>query len=210
MPGLDKALPPVASWRGTSLPYYLASSDIERVVAACDPSTKAGSRDRAIVLLLVRLGLRASDVIRLRLQDIDWRDASVRVCGKGRREARLPLTQEVGDAVLSYLQSGRPTVDTPVIFLRHQTPIGPFTSSRTISSIAADAIHRAGIKARRPGSHLMRHSAATELLQHGVSLQDIGSILRHRSPDTTRNYAKVDRALLRLVVQPWPEVNHGR
>ena len=208
-PGLDSALPAVASWRGASLPYYLASSDIERVIAGCDPSTKAGLRDRAIVLLLVRLGLRASDVIQLQLQDLDWSDASLRVSGKGRREARLPLTQEIGDAVLSYLQSARPTVHTPVIFLRHQTPIGPFTTSSAISSIAAAAIHRAGIRSPRPGSHLLRHSAATELLQHGVSLQEIGSILRHRSPDTTRHYAKVDHALLRLVVQPWPEVSHG-
>jgi integrase/recombinase XerD len=209
LPGLDRALPAVTSWSGGSLPQYLASLDIERVIAACDPSTKEGLRDRAIVLLLARLGLRASDVIGLQLRDLDWRDASIRVCGKGRREARLPLTQEVGDAVLSYLQSARPEVRTPVIFLRLKTPIGPFASASSISVIAAAAMHRAGIKVLRPGSHVLRHSMATELLRHGVPLQAIGSVLRHRSSNTTLTYAKVDRALLGLVVQPWPEVNHG-
>jgi site-specific recombinase XerD len=205
-PGLDKALPPMADWRDRSLPRFLHSSDIERVIAACDCSTKEGLRDRAIVLLLVRLGLRASDVLRLRLQDLDWNDASIRVCGKGRREARLPLTQEVGDAVLSYLQSGRPPVQAHALFVRLTTPIQPFADSSAISGIASAAIRRAGIRVPRPGSHILRHSAATEMLRHGVSLQEIGSVLRHRSVDTTLHYAKVDRTLLRLVVQPWPEV----
>jgi len=210
-PGLDKALPPIADWRHRSLPRFLHSSDIERVIAACDCSTKEGLRDRAIVLLLVRLGLRASDVLQLRLQDLDWNDASIRISGKGRREARLPLTQEVGDAVLSYLQSGRPPVQTEALFVRLTTPIQSFADSSAISGIASAAIRRAGIKLTRGGSHILRHSAATEMLRQGVSLQEIGSVLRHQSFDTTFHYAKVDRTLLRLVVQPWPEVvNHGQ
>ena len=209
-PGLDNALPPIASWRDTSLPRFLPSSDIERVVAACDPSTAEGLRDRAIVLLLVRLGLRASDVLRLRLEDLDWNGASIRVCGKGRREAQLPLTQEVGDAVLAYLQSSRPPLKAPDLFLRLKTPIRPFADSGAICAIAAAAIRRAGIRVPCRGSHVLRHSAATEMLRQGVSLQEIGSVLRHRSLHTTLHYAKVDQALLRLVVQPWPEVTHGR
>lgn len=210
-PGLDKALPPTADWRDRSLPCFLRSTDIERVIAACDCSTKQGLRDRAIVLLLVRLGLRASDIIRLRLQDLDWNDASIRVCGKERREARLPLTQEVGDAVLSYLQSGRPPVRTKALFVRLTTPIQPFADSSTISGITSAAIRRAGIKLKRCGSHILRHSAAREMLRQGVSLQEIGSVLRHQSIDTTFHYAKVDHTLLRLVVQPWPEVaTHGQ
>jgi integrase/recombinase XerD len=209
-PGLDNALPPIASWRDTSLPRFLPSSDIDRVIAACDPSTKEGLRDRAIVLLLVRLGLRASDILRLRLQDLGWYDASIRVCGKGRREARLPLTQEVGDAVLAYLQSGRPPVKAPDLFVRLKTPIRPFADSGAICAIAAAAIRRAGIRVPCRGSHILRHSAAREMLRQGVSLQEIGSVLRHRSLYTTLHYAKVDHTLLRLVVQPWPEVTHGR
>jgi integrase/recombinase XerD len=210
-PGLDKALPPISDWTDRSLPRFLQTSDIERVIASCDCSTKQGLRDRAIVLLLVRLGLRASDVLRLRLQDLDWKDASIRVCGKGRREARLPLTQEVGNAVLSYLQSGRPPVQTEALFVRLTTPIQPFADSSSISGIASAAILRAGIKLTRRGSHILRYSAATEMLRQGVSLQEIGSVLRHQSIDTTFHYAKVDRTLLRLVVQSWPEVtNHGQ
>src|SRR5205814_991153 len=153
-------------------------------------------------LLLVRLGLRASDVCGLRLQDLDWTQASIRVCGKGRREVQLPLTQEVGDAVLAYLRSGRPPIKAAALFVRLKPPIRPFASSSAISAIAAAAIRRAGIKLPCRGSHVLRHSAATEMLRHGVSLQEIGTVLRHRSLHTTLHYAKVDRALLRLVVQP--------
>ena len=205
-PGLDNALPTAASWRNTSLPRYLGSSDIDRVIAACDRSTKEGLRDRAIILLLVRLGLRASDVCGLQLEDLDWNEASIRVSGKGRRDAQMPLTQEVGDALLAYLQSGRPPIKAASVFVRHKPPIRPFASSSAISAIAASAIHRAGIQLSCRGSHVLRHSAATAMLRNGVSLQEIGTVLRHRSLHTTLHYAKVDTALLRLVAHPWPEV----
>lgn len=205
-PGLDSALPTAASWRGTSLPRSLPSSDVDRVIAACDPSTKEGLRDRAIILLLVRLGLRASDVCGLRLEDLDWSQASIRVSGKGRRDAQMPLTQEIGDSVLAYLQSGRPQTDSASLFVRHTPPIRPFASSSAISGIVAGAIQRAGIKSPCRGSHVLRHSAAVTMLRNGVSLQEIGTVLRHRSLHTTLHYAKVDTALLQLVVHPWPEV----
>jgi site-specific recombinase XerD len=205
-PGLDSALPTAASWRGTSLPRSLPSSDVDRVIAACDVSTKEGLRDRAIILLLVRLGLRASDVCGLRLEDLDWSQASIRVSGKGRRDAQMPLTQEIGDAVLAYLQSGRPPTKSASLFVRHTPPIRPFASSSAISGIAAAAIHRTGIQSPCRGSHVLRHSAATTMLRSGVSLQEIGTVLRHRSLHTTLHYAKVDTALLQLVVHPWPEV----
>jgi len=205
-PGLDNALPTAAGWRDTSLPRSLASSDVDRVLAACDPSTKKGLRDRAIILLLVRLGLRASDVCGLRLEDLDWSEASIRVSGKGRRDARMPMTQEVGDAVLAYLQSGRPSIKGAYLFVRLKPPIRPFADSSAISAIAAAAIHRAGIQLPCLGAHVLRHSAATAMLRNGVSLQEIGAVLRHRSLHTTLHYAKVDTALLQLVVHPWPEV----
>ena len=205
-PGLDNALPAAASWRDTSLPRSLASSDVDRVLAVCDPSTKKGLRDRAIILLLVRLGLRASDVSGLRLEDLDWREASIRVSGKGRRDARMPLTQEVGDAVIAYLESGRPQIKAPHLFVRLKPPIRPFADSSAVSAIAAAAIRRAGISLPCRGSHILRHTAAAAMLRNGVSLQEIGTVLRHRSLHTTLHYAKVDTALLRLVVLPWPEV----
>lgn len=205
-PGLDAAIPTVANWRLAALPRCLSSPEAGRLIAACDPSTRCGLRDRAIVLLLIRLGLRASDVRRLRLGDINWSEASLRVSGKGRREARLPLTQEVGDALLAYLERGRPPVAADHVFIRVRPPLLPLGASATVSSIAASAMRRAGIRTPSPGSHVLRHTAARQMLQHGVDLQGIAAVLRHRSLKTTYHYAKVDAALLRLIVQPWPEV----
>lgn len=204
--GLDAAIPRVAHWRLSALPRYLSASDVERVIAACNVSTQVGWRDRAIILLLARLGLRGGDIVRLQLTDIDWREASVRVLGKGRREVRLPLTQEVGDAMLAYLEHGRPAVSTNRLFVRSRAPSRPLSESNSVSSIVARALHRAGVVSPFRGAHVLRHSAATEMLRQGVSLQSIGAVLRHRSIETTEIYAKVDVALLRLVAQPWPEV----
>jgi len=203
---LEGAIPKVASWRLATLPRYLPASDVERIIAACDPSTPTGCRDRAIVLLLARLGLRAGDVMGLGLSDIDWQDASLIVSGKGRREVRLPLPQEVGDAIMAYLEHGRPPVDVTQVFLRTQAPLRPFADSSVVSSIVARAIRRAGVTARFRGAHVLRHSAATHMLRQGASLDDIGAVLRHASLESTAHYAKVDVALLRMVAQPWPEV----
>jgi integrase/recombinase XerD len=203
---LEGAIPKVASWRLATLPRYLPASDVERIIAACDPSTLTGCRDRAILLLLARLGLRAGDVMRLDLSDIDWQDASLVVSGKGRREVRLPLPQEVGDAIMAYLEHGRPPVDVTRVFLRTQAPVRPLADSAVVSGIVARAIRRAGVTARFRGAHVLRHSAATQMLRQGASLDDIGAVLRHASLESTAHYAKVDVALLRMVAQPWPEV----
>ena len=205
--GLDGAIPSVAQWRLSALPRYLVASDVERVIAACDPSSPDGCRDRAIILLLARLGLRAGDVVGLRLSDIDWQQASVRLSGKGRREVRLPLPQDVGDAILDYLEHARPHADSDHVFLRTIAPARPLSKGNAVSRIAAKAMRRAGVVAPcSPGAHVLRHSLATEMLRQGASLQRIGGVLRHRSLRTTAHYAKVDLTLLRLVVQPWPEV----
>jgi integrase/recombinase XerD len=204
--GLDAALPAVASWKLSSLPRHLPASDIERVIAVCDPSSPAGLRNRAIILLLARLGLRGDDIVHLRISDIDWQKANIRLSGKGRREVLLPLTQEVGDALLAYLTNGRPAIDSDYVFIRLIAPLGPFSNSGLVTKVVKRAMHRAGIVANFSGAHVMRHSAATRMLQQGISLQDISAILRHCSIETTVQYAKVDMDLLRLVAQPWPEV----
>lgn len=161
-------------------------------------------RDRAIVLLLARLGLRAGDLVRLRLADIDWRQGTVQVMGKGRYQVRLPLPQDVGEAVGRYLAS-RPRVgETDRLFLRTIAPWGPLRSSDAVSSVVARALRRAGIEVPRPGAHVLRHTAATSMLRHGVPLDQIGLVLRHRSLDMSAYYAKVDVATLRQVAQPWP------
>ena len=200
------AIPTFAHWRLSSMPRYLPAADVERIIEACDSSTLLGARDRAILLLLARLALRAGDIVVLQLTDINWVEASFRFTGKGRREARLPLTQEVGDAILTYLQlrGTRPGVDA--LFLPTHAPMDRPLSSVAVSTIVARAIKRAGVVAPSKGAHLLRHSAATEMLRQGLPLQDIGAVLRHRSVDTTAHYAKVDLTLLREITQPWPEV----
>lgn len=201
---LVAAIPTFAFWRLSSLPRYLPAEDVERIIDACDSSTPLGTRELAVVLLLSRLGLRAQDVSNLRLADIDWSDASLRVAGKGRRETRLPLPQDVGDAILAYLRRGRPQTGDDHVFIRSVAPLGPFRSSDSVSWIAACAIRRAGIEARSYGSHILRHSAATQMVRQGASLDTVRRIMRHRSVETTNHYAKVDVALLQMVAQPWP------
>jgi integrase/recombinase XerD len=202
---LDDAIPTIAGWRLASLPRPLSSSEVERVIATCDPATRAGSRNRAILLLLVRLGLRAGEVATLRLADIDWHGATVQVAGKSRRASRLPLPQQVGDAIQAYLRHGRPQVAVDTVFLRVIAPWRSLTG-QGITTVASRAIRSAGVVAPARGAHALRHSAAAEMLRQGGSLEQIRIVLRHRDAETTAHYAKVDLALLRRVAQPWPEV----
>ncbi len=206
--GLLGAIPMLAHWRLSSLPRYLPPEDVERVIASCGVSSPAGQRDRAILLLLARLGLRAGDIVQLRLQDIDWKGAWIHVSGKSRRQTRLPLTQEVGDAIASYLQESRAPSPTDTLFLRSRAPYRALRSHAAVSAIVASAMRRGGIK--RPGrgaAHLLRHSVASSMLRQGASLQELSALLRHRSIDTTQIYAKIDVAALKQIAQPWPEVS---
>lgn len=202
---LEGAVPNVASWRLAPLPRYLPAEDVERVIDGCDPAGAIGLRDRAIILLLARLGLRAGDVRTLDFADIDWREASVRVSGKSRRHTRLPLPQDVGDALLAYIEKGRPATPFSTVFLRHKTPCGPLRSV-SISSIVRLALIRAGVDAPSFGAHLLRHSAASQMLRQGVSMDQIQAVLRHASLETTAIYAKVDTTTLGAIAQRWPEV----
>lgn len=204
-PGLDDAIPTIAMWRLATLPQYLPAEDVERIIRMCDPSTLLGARDLAIILLMARLGLRGSDVARLRFPDINWQDATLVVSGKSRRETRLPLPQEVGNALLHYLEYARPPIDINSVFVTVIAPWRPI-SRQVIRKTAARAIQRAGISAPTIGSRVFRHSAATTMLRQGASLQTIGDVLRHTSIETTAQYAKVDIDLLQQVARPWPEV----
>jgi len=200
--GLDRAVPAIAEWRLSTLPRYLPAEDVERLIASCDARTSSGLRDRAILLLLARLGLRAGDVAALRLDDVAWREGTLRVCGKGRREVRLPLPQDAGDALLAYIERARPRVAEARLFLRVHAPYRPFNS---ISTVVQRALARAGIAdAPSRGAGLLRHSAATAMLRGGATLETVGTVLRHRSVDTTAHYAKVDVATLTAIAQPWP------
>ncbi len=203
--GLEHAVPLIPQWRLSSLPRYLSPEQVERLVASCDLRTRRGLRDRAILLLLARIGLRAGDILEMRLGDIDWPSGTLRVKGKGRRETRLPMPQDAGDAVLAYLDGVRPAVDSDRLFVRLVAPFRPFSSSPTISHIVALALKRAGIDdPPSHGANLLRHSAATHMLRGGATLQSIGAVLRHRSLETTTVYAKVDLNMLARIAQPWP------
>ena len=203
-PELAHAVPPAPRRRLATIPRYAGPAVIERIIESCNTTTPVGIRDRAIILLLGRLGLRAGDVWRLRLADIDWANALLRVHGKGRRPTRLPLPQDVGDAVLAYLERVRPKVREERVFLRIQAPFRPFASSTEIAGIVARVLARACIDGVPTGAHVFRHSLATSMLRAGASLESVGTVLRHRSPNTTAIYAKVDVAMLETVAQPWP------
>lgn len=205
--GLEAAIPTLAHWRLAALPRYLQPEEVERLIASCDRASPVGRRDRAILLLLARLGLRAGDIVNFRLSDIDWKGAWIHVCGKGRRHTRLPLTQEVGQAIVAYLQESRPRTNADMLFVRCRAPFRAFGSHCAVSDIVDRALRRAGVaRPSRGAAHLLRHSVATSMLRQGASLQDIAAILRHRSVETTQIYAKVDIAALRQIAQAWPEV----
>ena len=205
-PGLDKAIPTIPQWRLAALPRYLPPQDVERMIASCSSDTPVGVRDRAILLLLARLGLRGGDIVKLRLDEINWKAATLKVCGKGRQEVCLPLPQDAGDAILTYLQHGRSRANVQQVFLCVQAPFRPLQSSGSVSYVVSAALRRAGIvNPPTRGANLLRHSAATAMLRGGASLDAVSSMLRHRSVDMTGHYAKVDIGMLEQVVQPWPE-----
>ena len=183
----------------------MSSGQIQQVLDGCDRRTATGRRDFAILMLLARLGLRANEVTTLTLDAIDWRSGQVLVNGKGRQRTWMPLPPDVGAAIASYLQDGRPRSDSRRVFLREAAPHAGFASSASVYVVANTALRRAGIQGfAHMGAHLFRHSLATELLRSGASLSEIGQVLRHRDQDTTRLYAKVDVDSLRGLSAAWP------
>jgi len=204
--GLDQAVPSLAHWRLATLPRCLSADEVDRLIAACDGDSCGRLRDRAIVLLLVRLGVRAGDLANLRISDIEWETGTLRVSGKGRYEVRLPLPQDAGEALLGYLESRPRVAGGGHVFVRNIAPFKSYISGDCVSSVVKRALKRAKVSSPAKGAHLLRHTAATEMLRHGLPLDQIGLVLRHRGIDTTAYYAKVDVALLRQIAQPWPEV----
>jgi integrase/recombinase XerD len=204
-PTLADAVPVVAGWKLAELPRYLRPEVVERALALCDGAKASGLRDRALILLSARLGLRAGDMHALLLEDLDFRLAVVRVAGKGRRQSALPLPQDVGDALLTYLERGRPPCVSRHVFVRSRAPFGPHKDCGSFSKFIHRALARAGACLRPCGAHALRHSAAFRLLQEGASLETIGALLRHSSIATTGIYAKVDVSALSEVAQSWPD-----
>jgi site-specific recombinase XerD len=204
---LALAIPAVAHWRLARLPRCLSAEEVDRLITTCNGTAPGRLRDRAILLMLARLGLRCGDVARMRLTDIDWSSGTLKVIGKGRYQVRLPPPQDVGDALLRYLECRPTNSKADHVFIRSIAPCRPFASGDGVSSVVKHALKRAHIDAPAKGAHLLRHTAATEMLRNGVPLEQAGLVLRHRSIDMTAYYAKADIALLKQIAQPWPEVN---
>jgi site-specific recombinase XerD len=194
----------VANWRLSELPKFLEPEQVERLLQSCNQDSLVGQRDYVILLLLARLGLRAGDVVHMTLDDIDWEVGQFIVCGKSHRQERLPLPQDVGEALVRYLCDGRPPCSSRRVFIRIKAPHKGFSSSVAICNIVRRALIRAKLDPAFKGSHLLRHSLATQMLRAGASLAEIGEILRHQRLDTTQIYAKVDLVTLRALAQPWP------
>jgi integrase/recombinase XerD len=197
---LSSCVPAVAGWRLAALPKALETAQIERLLTSFDRSP-IGLRDAAIIRLLLRLGLRAGEVASLTLDDVDWSSGEITVRGKGRHLSRLPLPADVGRALAAYVRHGRRRTGPRSVFLFAQAPFSPLRADG-ITAVAERALRRAGVIAG--GAHVLRHTAATQLLRHGASLPEIAHVLRHRHIDTTAIYAKVDLASLSALVRPWP------
>jgi integrase/recombinase XerD len=198
---LAQAVPRVACRKGAGLPRFLAPEIVARLLASCDRRTGRGRRDYAILLVLARLGLRAGEIAAMSLDDVDWRAGELVVHGKGRREDRLPLPSDVGDALVAYLRRGRPRTEVRTVFLRDVAPrVG--LSAGGITWVVYSACARAGVQ--RASAHRLRHSLATHVLRTGGSLAEAGQVLRHARIATTAIYAKVDFATLAQLAQPWP------
>jgi site-specific recombinase XerD len=201
---LVNVVPKVANWQHTTLPYWVPAEEVEFLLRSCDQSTKQGQRNYTILLLLARLGLRSTEVVKMSLDDIDWEAGEIRVAGKNRRQDRLPLPKDVGEALARYLCQGRPRCSTRRVFIRMKAPLCGLAGHGAIYPIVQQAFDRAGLYPSHKGPHTLRHSLATNMLRKGASLGEIGEILRHRDIDTTQIYAKVDLEALSQIAQPWP------
>ncbi len=201
---LAGSVPRVANWSGGGLPKYLPAAEVELLLDSCNRQTAEGRRNRAILLLLARLGLRAGEVVHLTLDDIDWDAGEVLIRGKGGRQDRLPMPADVGKALATYIRYARPLCLSRRMFIRLNAPHQGLAGASNIGYVVRRALRQAGLKPSFKGSHLLRHSLATGMLRGGASLTEIGKILRHQLPSTTAIYAKVDLAALRALAQPWP------
>ena len=201
---LAAAVPTVANWRLSTVPKYLTPKEVKRVLKACDRRTAAGRRDYAILLLLARLGLRAGEVVGLQLEDINWRAGEILVRGKGLLHDRMPLPADVGEALASYLRRDRPRLPNTSSIRLHEGATPRLCWPLDTDDDRSPSTRPREFTPRFKGAHLLRHSLATSMLRSGATMGEIGEVLRHRAPNTTEIYAKVDFEGLRSLAHPWP------
>ena len=201
---IASGIPRVPHWKAERIPDHLDGSEMERLVENCERTTPKGMRDHAILLLLIRLGLRAGEVQTLTLEDIDWETGQITVCGKGSKRKRLPLPYKVGQALAEYLKQGRPPSSSRHVFLRVRAPHTGMACTGAIYKIVKGALKRADLHPSRQGPHLLRHSFATHLLRTGASLPDVGTVLGHEDVNSTLVYARIDASELKPIAPSWP------
>jgi len=198
---LSAAVLPVSGRRRSLLPQGISGEQARALLRACGRRRATGRRDYAVIVLMLRLGLRAGEVAALRLDDLDWRTGLITVHGKGGRVDQLPLPVDVGEAIAGYLRRGRPRTASREVFVRVVAPPVGLTRSG-VTNIVVDAARRARLGTLR--AHRLRHTAACDMLRAGAPLAEIGQVLRHRSAGSTAAYARVDVERLRMIARPWP------
>ena len=204
-PGLDRAIPRTPCWRLSTVPRHLPWEQVRALVDSVDTTHPVGMRDKAVLLLLAMLGLRGQEIRSLELGHIAWRQGEIRLPQtKSLRERVLPMPQEVGAALADYVLHGRPPLDVPYVFLRHRAPYGPLLTNGGVGQIVRAHLRQAGIASPSRGTHLLRHSLATRLVNVGVPIKTIADLFGHKSIDTTAIYTKVDLTRLSTVAMPFP------
>jgi site-specific recombinase XerD len=201
---LINSLPRIRKWKLATIPTSLQEVEIKKILSAFDRKTDMGKRNYAITRCLIDLGLRCSEVANLQIKNIDWRLGVLRLPkNKAHREDALPLTKPLIKALIDYLRYGRPKTNSRAVFVHHRAPFGCAIAPETVRAVVRRAYKKAGLPPTLTGTHILRRTLATKLLNNGSSLKDIADVLRHRSIDTTTIYTKVDLPHLSQVSLPW-------
>ncbi len=204
---LIETLPRISCRKYSKIPGCLSQKDVQKVMNSFKEQTPFGLRNRAMALCLARLGLRSIEVVRLCLEDIDWKSGVINITkNKSRRTDSLPLLKEIGDAIVVYLKKGRPATKDRHVFVNHGNKQGSLISTGVVRYIIRAGFKKACIPIPFRPVHIFRHSLASRMIQQGVTIKEIADILRHRCLTTTMIYTKVDFPLLLEVAMPWPEV----
>lgn len=203
---LDRVVPRIPEWRLAKIPRHLPWKQVQELIESISTDTPEGKRDKAIILLISTLGLRSKEVHTLKLNYIEWKSSEIRLPStKSHKERVLPLTSEVGEALVDYILNGRPKDHGNDVFMRHSAPVGPWANAGSISYVIRRRLRLAGIKSPSYGAHMIRHSLATRMINNGVSISNIADLLGHASIDTTAIYTKVDVNRLSSVALPFWE-----
>ncbi|MEI6949749.1 site-specific integrase [Paraflavisolibacter sp. H34] len=205
-------LPKYRSVTQPKLPSTYSTEEIEKLISSVNRSSAKGKRDFAIILIAARLGLRASDIARLKFESLHWDTSTLEINqAKTGKELILPLLPDVGNAIIDYLKYGRPQSEEPYVFLTERPPRGPFSSSNVITHVVQRAFKRAGIdtRERRFGPHSLRHSLGARLLEKNTILPVISEVLGHENTESTRFYLRIDLNSMKQCMLDVPPVANG-